>query len=503
MFFILLGALLFLSNATIVKQQSDLYYEGRSGDIIVSTDESAGIQLSWDLTQNVLQDVQVYNMFARMFRVPRSSIMAEINTPVDLFSRPKGNLLFSIEGLTEKLIPGGAQILGAKPIRGLTPEARQPFTPASLLGSVLTGFSPRQHGVVNKRWPSMKSVNEMYTVNNLFDYYLQYNPSEPILSASSCRYAAAVLAPHSENVRASGSASMHWDSNSGKFISSSADSQFAVSRTDFATTIASIAKLAGLTIKYDEAESVVTVGSVSFDLSEESVDHLLAEVSYVYTIGSNAQVAPKFFSFHFTSLKMIARQYGAQSEEYKFAVALVDAAIAYAIDSYGEEVTHSIVYHSDNQVEAEKTVSTITIDFIATESSVLPTATFSKYYPHIYLAASERVRNQLCAQIDKALSGQKSSPKVYCATKISNKRSAQEYPYNNNPNDTELSRRISGFHVVTWMAVALFFILLTAIYYLFTMDTAQDSMLFFKSNMALAKGAGPARQKKSSASSVS
>jgi len=453
------------------------FFAGRSGDIVLGNDKLASVQMSWYLPSQPIEDVLVHNLMARYFRVPRVNDVNEVEIPIDVFTRPKGNVLFSIDGFS----PEGVEYQTFKTPRELTSEG--PNTPYSVLASALTGVHTASHGIVNGVWPNKHDV---YNVDNIFDGLQQiYTDSINLVAASSSMDAAQVLSPTQNNGRSS---TFYWDGQTGQFVSlNKVKSKLAITKRDFTTLINKLSEIAKLKLAYSEKNGIVDVkgSGMTYDLSETAVETFFAEILYVLNAAElvsqeSNMIIPNFFSFHFQSPRLLAALYGVSSQEYLMAMQMIDVVTSQCIRSFGTGYANTIFYFpfSETINAASPVLATLLREF--QESN-----TYVKYYPHIYLSSKFAARRySICESVDKQIKKDfpNSNIAVYCATNNYQKRAGvgEPVPYNN---------PVNTWHVVAWMSLTLILIMLTAIYYLFTMDTGEDSLLFFKSNMAMARGA--------------
>jgi len=471
-----LGTLLIVHATLQPSIPTDHFFPSRTGDIVIGNGNTdAYVSMSWYLPGKPLEDVLVHNLMARYFRVPRVYDSQEIEIPVDVFSRPSGNLLFSVDGFT----PEGEYQTFKK---GNEITSVGPNTPYSILASALTGVSTSVHGVVNGVWPNKK--NDMYAVDNIFDGIQQNYPSSVNFVSGSSSYEAVQLLSPTNNGKSSG---FYYDVARGQFVSvNKAKSKLAISKRDFSSLFEKLSQLAKFKISYSDSAVVdIKASGLSYDLSEPAVEKFFAEIMFVLNAAElvsqdKDMIIPNFFSFHFGSPRLIAALYGVTSQEYLMAMQLLDIVTSHCINSFGTGYANTIFYfpYSESLNEASPVLSTLLREF---QSSDL----FTKYYPHIYLNGnpSPVKQSSICLSIDKQIKKDfpNSNLNVYCAAKNFQKRAgAEPQPYNN---------PVNTWHVVAWMSLTLILVMITAIYYLFTMDTGEDSLLFFKSNMAMVQGA--------------
>jgi hypothetical protein len=289
--------------------------------IVISNTQSPQVQVSWPVDTGKIKDTQLYDMLARYYGAPRVSTSEQLRIDIDMFDRPQGCLLFSIDGLSSKeLVRSGYKVLGVEKV--LDVVSKTMGEPYSVMGAVLTGTS----GGVN---------DGVYNVGNFYDAMRKVYGSKVMVSGAGEKEGAMVLSPHSQNFGYSTKAH-YWEAKIKSFVSVVGTSSYTIGINDFSRLMEDLAVALNAEVKYSEEDGIVTIARggeelVSYDLSSVEEEALFAEILFVVNMVHNPV---DFFSFHFNSLVSIISKYGAASDEYDMAVQMIDAVIARVKSTY-------------------------------------------------------------------------------------------------------------------------------------------------------------------------
>jgi len=369
----------------------------RTGDIVLSDDLQPQVSFSWDMTGSALFDVQFFDILGRLFGTPRTNLNWDVKMNVDLFDRPSGLSLFSIEGIEGKQLKEvNYQILGKNKLMDLNPsfEPRNPFT---VLATAFTGVGPKLNGITNRRWPRNENSDPAYLTGNFFDAISELR-AERVVSGSKSTASAGLLSPSKPH---KGSYSYHWDHATKTFAGSLEEYSF--KESDFSSLFVQLSELINKRVVYEAPNVLIYYNDADptvYDLSDEDDEALIVEILFVLKAKATKC---NFFSFHFESPHIIKQKYGPRSQEFNTAILLVDAVISAFVKSNPSNA-HSVFYFPTIYTPKEvlSSFENIVRNDLYLPSGMLPVVAFRSFLPHIYLSSPTTTQN-LCSQIREVI----------------------------------------------------------------------------------------------------
>jgi len=355
----------------------------------------------------------MYNLISRSLGFPQvkqshahSLDGVSESIPFDFFSPVRGNMLFSVEGISSGTLPAGAVAFGSTPTYTLKHTSR-PYHPLSVLATVTSGTQPRKHGIVNERSVTPTSAN-------LFDVAKALHPESRVVSGSSSKSHAQVLSAHK------GSDNYFWDQKTGAFLSlSEVAPTIVVNKDNILTHLSALGSAQA--IEY-QSGVVASIGGIKYDVNDENDNTLFAEVAFVSAWTSYLEkdsTSQSFFSFHFASLGLIEAKYGRSSPQWLKAFSLIDLVLSRALVN---NFVFEIIY-----LPTVSTVQTKAIESIVTP--IVASYLDQSFFPHIYLTAEGKTKQEeLCQEIKHKLSEDFSSITVFCTVDHGHKKRAEEDP---------------------------------------------------------------------------
>jgi hypothetical protein len=319
---------------------------GRSGDVIISGNTNmleASIQTSFEMKESVMVDTQFASAILRQLGMPfvaSESSSEALAMGYDIFEPKRANLMLVVDGVTSReLNLRGVEISEGKPVRASSAPVA---SSASLLASMLTGATPRQHGIVADKWEYLGETEHAYIhaypqVASIAEIVAQMSfGASQIVSASASPIFARAL-----GIRPTLSA----------YGTHATSLQYNV----HANQVQQIAGHLASPAAQLEASALVSVLRAHFrdETFLETPEHLAlyAELAMILKsvaeLSLRAQVAsvPDMYSFAITALNPIGAIHGTGASEYTSALALVRKTIVRAIEkvqhAYGND---KIVY---------------------------------------------------------------------------------------------------------------------------------------------------------------
>jgi hypothetical protein len=441
--------------------------------IVVSNTQLPQVQVSWPLDVGKMRDTQLYDMLARYYGAPRVSTHDQLRINVDMFDRPQGHLLFSIDGLSSRqMVRSDYKAFGEKLVDLETGTDGKPY---SVMGSVLTGTVG---SVRESSW-------DVYTVGNFYDAMHTVYGGKVMVSGAAEKQAAMVLSPHRKNFGAT--KSHYWEPKIKSFVSVVELSSYTIGINDFPGLMKDLAVALDAQVDYNAQDHIVTITGtkggeevVSYDLTSVEEETLFAELLFVVNM---AHHPVDFFSFHFNSLVSIISKYGASSAEYDMAVQMIDAVIARVKSAYETRSNYetTIIYFPESYRSKEvlSTVETSLEKVMEGKNENIRTEIQSNSL-HITVAVESSKFDEICSTLKTDLT----DLTVNCAY-LTSKRSLLQNgteptpepspaPPPGPPAGTASQQEIELVHIVLWLVIAMIASLVQACYHLSVLDGSNE-----------------------------
>jgi hypothetical protein len=445
-----------MSVLFLVVDQS--FFQGRSGDILIASSEVGILEIQTpssfpnflpfqnkadaslylhnvasSFNGNDILDFSIADLIAHLIgSTPLSSSTDRSSFPqIDLFKRPKANLLIAIDAVDTEF----ESLAQGKKIQ-ITPTS-VPKDSLAALTTISTGATPAAHGIVGRTWMNDAGLKERAFVDaaqpalvSFADILSQTFRGIPLTVSISADYQmAAALTAHMTTFKNKPTANNFAYYYNQRTAAVDSITFFGRLEKEFFLTKAIIMQLIpklseGISIK----EQIITVkiGSTSatFNLAEEEDFLFFAELVMIYNFGSHlktnsffaslaADRFPDSFAVAVSSLKSIKAK---SSQQYVAAARLADNILSSFITSfeeaYGNEGVVEVVFLGTSiSPLSSEVISTTTIllehDLVSEklDEELLPSVHFKPYLPLIQ-------RNTHCVALARALTD--FPVRVYC-----------------------------------------------------------------------------------------
>lgn len=439
----------------------------------------ASIQTSFPIAGETLVDTQFAETVLRQLAlpfVPQESSTEAINVALDVFSPARANLFVVVDGVTsQELNLRDLEVSAAKTVRSsFSPSA----SPAAMVASLLTGATPREHGIVADKWDYLGETEYAFihafpAVASIADVAAQYSlgKSRVVSASASAMYARALGVRPALN----------------GYSDSAIALQYNVAR-------AAVEVVSGLAVSPASGLSSADLNTIllSHFRNEpllETAEHkaLYAELAMILAsvseLSVHAQTATNvdLYNFAVTALNPIRAIHGAASSEYTSALSLVRRVIARAVEkiqhAYGKDRTVFEILSIRTTARTQEDENTIAT--IATALN-MPVEQVAAHYPHIYTDAESP-----CMLLSTEINA--FCPTAYADRIAEQLRLADDSIIGNRR--TTVFQENTNFETVsiwlmfmaTWITLGI--IALIIIYSFFQMDIGEDSLLYRMTNI--------------------
>jgi hypothetical protein len=409
------------------------YFNGRSAHITIAPKsiENPSIEFSSPVSVSSIKDTEVFGVISHELSMPNNG-NPSLAVTKNIFSKPSANLFVVIDGVN------------TQDKQGLELQVTsQPRDTSALLTTLLSGQQPAQHGVTAKHWADQRRVA---TVADLLAARTRGRALIVGASADSALLAAVTDKQHR---------------------------QPALLAVDVQHVLTHHTALAGLSWTVDATHVTITVNghSARFDLSADLalVTELLTAADWTRALEHNEEVrvmsqnsAPAMWSLVFSSLTGVNQRYGAQSAQYRVAL----AAITQVVAAMRTQLT--AVHGADRLAVQIVRVPHISYSTVASQlSAVLRGETKAVTLPAITLTNAARVE-QVCTRVRQAVGAEY---EVHCP-RVRAARAVQADTTTN----TQVSQGV--FQILFWMGVILIIVAIYVCMQFAFMEIKQDPLVF-------------------------
>eukprot|EP00029_Vermamoeba_vermiformis_P007504 TRINITY_DN326_c0_g1_i1.p1 TRINITY_DN326_c0_g1~~TRINITY_DN326_c0_g1_i1.p1 ORF type:complete len:452 (-),score=185.79 TRINITY_DN326_c0_g1_i1:84-1439(-) len=412
------------------------YFSGRSAHINIAPKsiENPSIEFSTPVSVNTIKDTEVFGVISHELSMPNNG-NPSLAVTQNIFSKPSANLFVVIDGVN------------TQDKQGLELQVTsQPRDTSALLTTLLSGQQPAQHGVTAKHWAQQRRVA------NVAD-----------LLAARTRGRAMIVGASADN----------------SLLAAVTDKQHrspASLAVDVQHVLAHHTALAGVQWTVDGTHVTITVNgqSARFDLSADLalITELLTAAEWTRVLEHNEEVrvmsqnsAPAMWSLVFSSLTGVNQRYGAQSAQYRVAL----AAITQVVAALRTQLT--AVHGADRLAVQIVRVPHVSYSAVVSRlNSVLQREAKSDWtatLPAITLTKAERVE-QVCTRVREVLGAEYD---VHCP-RVRAARAVQA----TTPDNTQVSQGV--FQILFWMGVILMIIAIYVVMSFAFMEIKQDPLVF-------------------------
>eukprot|EP01103_Thecamoeba_quadrilineata_P019200 TRINITY_DN7672_c0_g1_i1.p1 TRINITY_DN7672_c0_g1~~TRINITY_DN7672_c0_g1_i1.p1 ORF type:complete len:505 (+),score=99.42 TRINITY_DN7672_c0_g1_i1:92-1606(+) len=328
-------------------------YEGRSSDIIISPktlveDDSFMILNIGEsrYQKDTIEDVEVADLVSHFLGTqPLSQNSRSALPPLDPFTKPRANLLITIEALGDETVsslPSGQKLKLKKTV--------YPASISSVLNTLATGETPSLHGIVADSWKNggetvqAHSENGQTMLSNYADLLSQsYDGRSLTLSVSLDARAAHAFAAHKQTLSARrywNNARVTYDQTSktaGDRTNGLLSTEFDLSRESLVEALKSVPF-----VQVVEDKVIVTLPnqqSVEFSLNAKEDAELLMELGLSQGFVEKLKMSPTLealttdefpdsYAVIFKSLESVQDSYSPDSDQVRVARALIQAQAA-------------------------------------------------------------------------------------------------------------------------------------------------------------------------------
>jgi len=361
------------------------FYLGRSGDVIIAGNSNlmeASIQTSFPMEAATMVDTQFAGAVLRQLGMPfvaSGSTAESVPLSHDMFAPRRANLMVVVDGVTgRELNLRGVEISASKEIRSSSlPVASS----TALLASMLTGATPRQHGIVADKWDYLGETEHAY----IHAYPQQASLAEIVAQASS-GHAQVIAASASQafsralglrpslNAYGTLAASLQYNVHSQRVEQVAGHLDSAVAHLDATELVAILRTHFRDETLLDTPEHLALYAELAMIL--KSVSEL--------SLRAQAAASPDLYSFAITALNPIRTIHGTGASEYTSALALVRKTIVRAIEkvqhAYDDKAIYEVVCIRTTPRASEEVTAQIAHVAQVLDLSFDETA---RYFPHI------------------------------------------------------------------------------------------------------------------------
>ncbi|EAL66959.1 hypothetical protein DDB_G0281325 [Dictyostelium discoideum AX4] len=416
------------------------FVDHRSGHIVIKPTESQNSKLflkgsAFDkVSLKNINDVQVSNIITHvMGLLPLNNEEVSGLPAASIFNKPKLNLFFSVESVSSDDLVN-SKIFNSESMISI----EKTFTPQDLISeltTIVTGVTPNVHGIVSSNWINPTTGHKVHAyekstqssaANIAYLANASFNGKSMIISSSADKKSASATGIHTGvsslykdadiytySVRPSGSVLPIFGSNGNDKLSLTNNQvETIIYSKEFQQFILPAGWKAtfsrGIFTIVDEKGNV---NKIDFDQHETGsfLTELVSVFNIVKTIKTNehfkalaADSIPDFISFDFASISRVRESQGANSDAFKFALALVEQTIQSTITQlsgvYGDRVACEIVALAPKHAFTEEQIEKL--ESIVGEH----THDITETLPHIYVLpeSSEKV-DDICQQIQSSI----------------------------------------------------------------------------------------------------
>lgn len=361
-----------LSCIFVAGNVQNSFFPGRSGDILIASSENKADasmyihNVATPYNGKDILDFYVADLLSHLLGItPLSSSTDRSTFPqIDLFKRPKANLLIAVDA-TEA---GFETLAQGKKIQITATSVVKDSIAA--LTTISTGATPSAHGIVGRSWLNSAGLREQAYVDagqpalvGFADILSQTFKGTPLTVSISADYQmAAALAAHVSTFRnkpTSNNFAYFWNQRTASVDSLSffgrLEREFALTQTEIVALLPKIFE----EVSVKEQLVTVKIGSspVTFNLADKEDSLFFTELAMIVNFANNmkansffasltADKFPDFFAVSISTLKGIKAK--STPAHYAAAVKLVESALALFIrsfeESYGKEVAIEVVF---------------------------------------------------------------------------------------------------------------------------------------------------------------
>ncbi|KAN0028716.1 hypothetical protein ACTFIV_010568 [Dictyostelium citrinum] len=432
--------LLVLMAIIAVSYAATNFVDNRSGHIVINPTESQNSKLFLKgsafnkVSIKNINDVQVSNIITHvMGLLPLNNEEVSGLPAASIFNKPKLNLFFSVESVSSDDLVN-SKIFNSESMISI----EKTFTPQDLISeltTIVTGVTPNVHGIVSSNWINPSTGHKVHAyekstqssaANIAYLANTSFNGKSMIISSSGDKKSATATGVHT------GVSSLYKDADiytysvrpSGAILpvqGSNGNNKLSLNNNQVETIIYSkefqqFVLPAGWKATFSRGIFTIVdekgnVNKIDFDQHETGsfLTELVSVFNIVKTIKSDehfkalaADSIPDFISFDFASISRVRESQGANSNAFKFALALVEQTIQSTITQlsgvYGDRVACEIVALAPKHAFTEEQIEKL--ESIVGEH----THDITETLPHIYVLPqnSEKV-DDICQQIQSTI----------------------------------------------------------------------------------------------------
>lgn len=445
----------------------------------------ASIQTSFAIDGESLVDTQFAASLMRQLAlpfVPQESSTEAVNVAHDVFAPARANLFVVVDGVTsQELNIRDLEVSAAKTVRSsFSPSA----SPAAMVASLLTGATPREHGIVADKWDYLGETEYAFihafpTVSSVADVAAQYSLGKSrIVSASASAMYARALGVRPA-LRSYGENSVSVQYNVPRGVVEVVGGGYAISPASGL----SASDLKTVLLSHFRNEPLLETAEHTALYSELAM--ILSSVSEL-TVRAQVASSADLYNFAITALNPIRAIHGTASSEYTSALSLVRRVIARAV----EKIQHA--YGKDQTLFEILAIRTMPRDtesinnkIVAIASALnLDTSAVRAHYPHIYTDTAspcEAIAEISSETIDAIC------PVDY-ADRISEQLRLAGPSIAANRRDTVFAEDTNFETIAMWIMfmatwIVLAVIAIIIVYSFFQMDIGEDSLLYRMTNI--------------------
>ncbi|PRP81361.1 renin/prorenin receptor [Planoprotostelium fungivorum] len=477
---------------------SNAYFEGRSADIIVSSDLENADELSAFIPSNKF--IQSWPANAQLEEKSFADLVSSVmggpvinentdrrNFPdMDLFNKASANVMFFVDGVSQD---EAKTFSFTKQDGSFVPLVKTSYPEDSIAtaATLTTGFNSKDHGIVGADWHTRKGLRTAYKsgalpiMSSISDIFAQeYKDRVSVLSISSDFQLASAFGvhPYTQSAASSNHASLYIDNeNEGVSDVYAETSAYQLTKNGLMAQIVLLGEKLSLETEMDLDTLKFTVGGATFDLTiPQHLNFFNELVAVAHAVDRHVQTKSELNMYYlsFSSLKQLKTV--ANKDQMRVAARVIDEIISDISSQlksvYGDKLCVEYVFAGETLGEKiKRDGETQMMSYLAINGIVPSKSVFDHHYPEIYVFDNSKVTAETCYNLEKKLFN---FYHVDCPT-VENRLKRSYVPTADGIVEDNFA---AYFHILLWFNILLFLVAFFAVYALCSMDVGSDSLLY-------------------------
>jgi hypothetical protein len=407
----------------------------------------------------------------------------QLFTRSDVFQTQKANVLFVLDASDDDIPFNSFQKITIN-------QKYYPQDSVATLTTLITGYSPSDHGIVAKHWASPNGgIQKAYyagalpEIQNFVDVLSRLYEGIPLtISASSDFQFSSTLSASQElaaNQPNANNYGFYWDGKCFASVHPNKKAPFKVCKSNI-TEILVHSDFPGLFV--EEETGTFEFNNIKFKLSKKSDLLFLAEISFVAQMIQLLEEGtfqtlikdstPDMFSFTFASLKALKKS--ESGEKYQAALDLIEQVVKQTFESfslfYDRRVTGEVIVLNMAETEEEDKMAVYSL----VKNNVQSKELFSQFFPSLFLTDIFQF-SDVCLRLKSEVNHLFD---VHCPLADFTLR----YDLLQN-GTTPGTPDVATFQIVLWMSIILVLTTYAIIYSIYSMEVGGDSYIYRVTNL--------------------